>query len=428
MANYRYFVSGGPERYLFNISEALAKKGHEVIPFSVRYSKNRPTPFDKFFVDPIGGDDEVTFQQHALTPRNVLRLLKRSFYDSGVERAARRITEETCPDIAYVLHYLRKMSPALLVGLKNAGIPIVVRLSDYAMLCPAALCLRDEKPCEKCANGSLWPSILYRCVQNSRGVSFINAAATYFHRWRRYFDLIDYYIVTNPFMMDMMSRAGYPKARIACIPTFVNSDVFRPADEKSSPRSIIYCGRLERIKGVHIAIHALALLRKRRPDLNWRFVIAGGGDSNYIRQLKNQALMESLGDVIHFAGELDARAVADDVARATLSLQTQLCYENLPNALLESYACGTPIIASDIGSLRYSVNEGMNGFHFATGSSASLCDRIEYCLDHPERLAVMAQNARNTATSQYSEASHVERLVSLFRQLVPREFVDSCCL
>lgn len=39
------------------------------------------------------------------------------------------------PDIAYVLHYLRKLSPALLVGLKEEGVPIVVRLSDYQMCC-----------------------------------------------------------------------------------------------------------------------------------------------------------------------------------------------------------------------------------------------------------------------------------------------------
>jgi len=43
IANYRYFVSGGPERYMFNVIGALTDRGHDVIPFSIRYSQNNPT-------------------------------------------------------------------------------------------------------------------------------------------------------------------------------------------------------------------------------------------------------------------------------------------------------------------------------------------------------------------------------------------------
>jgi hypothetical protein len=58
VANYRYFVSGGPERYMFAVSEMLERAGHEVIPFSVRYRRNRETPWSQYFVEPIAGDDE----------------------------------------------------------------------------------------------------------------------------------------------------------------------------------------------------------------------------------------------------------------------------------------------------------------------------------------------------------------------------------
>ena len=45
IVHYRYFVHGGPERYLFGVKELLEARGHEVIPFSVRYSRNEPTPW-----------------------------------------------------------------------------------------------------------------------------------------------------------------------------------------------------------------------------------------------------------------------------------------------------------------------------------------------------------------------------------------------
>src|SRR4051794_40783446 len=117
LINYRYFLSGGPERYMFNVSQELTKHGHEVIPFSVRYSQNDPTPYDRYFVDPIGDEDQVTFRDHGVSAQNVARGLERLFYSREVEQAVIRIVQDTQPDVAYVLCYKRKLSPSVLVAL-----------------------------------------------------------------------------------------------------------------------------------------------------------------------------------------------------------------------------------------------------------------------------------------------------------------------
>lgn len=49
LVNYRYFISGGPERYYFNIKEILEHNGHEVIPFSVKSMRNVPNDYEKYF-------------------------------------------------------------------------------------------------------------------------------------------------------------------------------------------------------------------------------------------------------------------------------------------------------------------------------------------------------------------------------------------
>ena len=41
LVNYRYFISGGPERYYFNIKEVLEQHGHTVVPFSIKNSRNQ---------------------------------------------------------------------------------------------------------------------------------------------------------------------------------------------------------------------------------------------------------------------------------------------------------------------------------------------------------------------------------------------------
>ena len=138
IANYRYFISGGPERYMFNVIDALTEQGNDIIPFSIHYTRNRSTPYAPYFIEPLGSRDEVFFRQQRMSSKSAFKTVSRLFYARDVERAVTKLVNETKPQIAYVLHYLRKLSPSLLVGLKKAGIPIVVRLSDYAMLCPQA--------------------------------------------------------------------------------------------------------------------------------------------------------------------------------------------------------------------------------------------------------------------------------------------------
>ena len=64
LVNYRYFFAGGPERYLFNIKQLLEDAGHEIIPFSVKHKQNVATPYEKYFLSPIGNGDEIYFSIH----------------------------------------------------------------------------------------------------------------------------------------------------------------------------------------------------------------------------------------------------------------------------------------------------------------------------------------------------------------------------
>ena len=418
LANYRYFVSSGPERYMFNVSDALAARGHEVIPFSVRYRRNVRTPYAGYFVEPLGGPDEVTFAQQRRTPRTLWRTAERLFYAADVERAVQRLASDTEPQIAYVLHYLRKLSPSLLVGLKKAGLPIVVRLSDLDMLCPQAHCLRREAPCELCVEGRLWPSVRHRCVQGSLVASALNALATAYHRLRGYFDLIDVVVTTNRFVYQKMAAAGFPERRLRCIPTFADTGAFRPAPRFAKDRYIAYVGRLEAIKGVHILLEAMALLRTRRPDLAVPLRIAGSGSAAYQGRLVEFVQRAGLEDRVEFLGELDRDGVAGLLARARLSVVPSLWYENLPNALLESYACGTPVVASGIGSLADCVVEGKTGYLFKPGDPESLAGCLEACLDHPRRLMRIARQCRETAARVYSPRKHVAALEALFASLI----------
>lgn len=417
LANYRYFLSGGPERYMFNITDELTARGHEVIPFSINYSRNASSAYSHYFAPPLGSADDVYFTEQTRSLSGVAESLRRSFYSADVEACSDRLLQAVRPDVAYVLHYLRKLSPSLLVSLKKHNVPIVVRLSDYQMLCPQAHMLRDNSPCSLCVTEGLFKSIENRCVKGSLPASMVNACATWFHRWRKYFDLIDCFVVTNEFMREMMIAAGYRPERVTLIPTFSNMARNGTSLDATAPMSIAYLGRVEPLKGVHLLLEAYATLRSTRPSCEWRLEITGEGDAAYLDQLRGRCTELGLQDLVSFGYARSRDSVIETFGRAVVSVVPSIWFENLPNSLLESLACGVPVVASRIGSLTQAFSDGVEGFHFTAGSSEDLANTLIRIWDSRVELSRMRKAAAQLAREQYSASSHVQMLVALLERL-----------
>lgn len=419
IANHRYFVASGIERYLFNVTEQLERAGHTVLPFAIDYEQNQETPYSKYFASPIGARDEPYFSEHAgrlsTWPKSVARL----FYSREVETAVARMIEDTRPDIAYVLYYLRKLSPSLLVGIKKQGIPLVVRLSDFGMFCAEHHCLRQNRPCTLCKDRSVLRSVRYRCVRNSVWASAMDAVATGIQRWRGYFDLIDKFVVTNEFMLHMMRDAGFAADRLVCIPTFTDPQVFRPSEQGSRRDYLVYAGRLVPPKGIEVLIDAIAILNRERPEGAPTLKIAGEGhDHDYLRRLKAQIVELGLVERVLFTGNVCRDEMIKLYQGALCSVLPMHWFENLPNSLIESLACGTPVVASDIGSLAMTLTDGKDALLFTPGDAQDLARKISAILDETGLRERLGANGRATALRRFSPDAHLQALLSLFERSV----------
>ena len=165
---------------------------------------------------------------------------------------------------------------------------------------------------------------------------------------------------------------GTPRQRIAVVPTGVDTGVFHPTDGAEIRQTlrvaaqplILVPARLSREKGIHHFLDALATV-----DGQVHAVLVGDGPQQ--AELAAQAARLGLDDRVHFAGfQPEARmkrfyAAADVVCLPSLE-------EGWPNVLMESFACGCPVVASDVGGIPEIVALTGAGVTVPAGDAAAL--------------------------------------------------------
>jgi glycosyltransferase involved in cell wall biosynthesis len=192
---------------------------------------------------------------------------------------------------------------------------------------------------------------------------------------------------------DLVAR-GVPGSRIRVIHPGVDSRHFTPAPggRRAAPPTFLYVGRLKRYKGIGFAIQALALARRRRPDL--RLDIAGTGDHR--PELERLAVRLGLERVVVFHGfASDERKI--DLMRSAWAHVFPSPKEGWGITIIEAAACGTPSLASDSPGLRDSVRHGETGFLVPHGDVDALAARMIEVADSPPLVSRLGQRARRFA-------------------------------
>ena len=209
IVNYRYFISGGPEKYMFNIKKMLEDNGHEVIPFSIHSNKNVETEYSKYFVEPIGGRDTTYFDEVKKTPKSIWQLLTRSIYSREVEKALKKEINDVKPDLVYIIHFVNKLSPSVITGANKMGVPVVLRLSDYFLLCPRFDFMYEKKVCEECLSKGYKSCIKKRCVKGSLFASVVRVFSMKFHKMINVYKNVYAFITPSEFFKKKLSLNGF---------------------------------------------------------------------------------------------------------------------------------------------------------------------------------------------------------------------------
>jgi len=219
---------------------------------------------------------------------------------------------------------------------------------------------------------------------------------------------------------------------IRIVPPGVDHTLFVPRDRAaarerlhlSGLRLALYVGRLQSHKGPDVAVRTMAEAVARDPEAAGDLVLAVvGGPSGADHGAELTRLMELAGAlgvserVMLFPPQPQAK-LADFYAAADVVLVPSRS-ESFGLVALEAQACGTPVIAAEVGGLRYVVDDGATGFLVEGHDPGDHADRLLQILRDPGLAASMGVEAARQALRFTWDATTME-LLSVYREVLDR--------
>ncbi|HZW95824.1 MAG TPA: glycosyltransferase family 4 protein [Candidatus Eremiobacteraceae bacterium] len=395
---YNYPFSG-TEVYLFEAMELMRSKGHEVALFSMADARGQTTPYDHNLVPPTDFKRPAGWFHKS-------ELAARAIYSSEARRRMRAMIDEFQPDVAHVRNIYHHLSPSILWELKAKKIPVVYHLNDFKVLCPSYnLVLRGEA-CETCKGGKFWHALTKKCYPGW-GARMTLVAEAYVHKWvGTYQKCVDCFLAPSQFVRDKFVEHGWDPTKFEVLPHF---QLVAAVDERATQNApLLYFGRLSPEKGLGDLLHAM----QRLPNL--RLIVAGDGpERGRLQQLASDLELANVEFVGHIAGaELD-RAIAN----ACFTVLPSHAYETLGKTILESYARGRAVLATDLGSRREFVQAGKTGLLYKTGDVDELVSAIQFLSAQPELADKMGRTGHDQVRRGYTPDAHYAILSSLYRRL-----------
>jgi glycosyltransferase involved in cell wall biosynthesis len=384
LVHNRYQLSGGEDAIFAAEAELLRRNGHDVVEL-VRDNKN-------------------------------LRVMSKRDIISGAiwSRSSRNAMDQTIlknrPDVVHFHNTFPIISPSCYEIAKYHKIPVVQTLHNYRMFCPSAVLFRDGHICHDCVGRTPpWPSVLHGCYRDSRSQSALVATMLTVHRmlgtWTKY---VDRFIALSEFSKNKFIDMGIPPARISVKFNFLLDDP-RYVSSASKPRDyMVFVGRLTEEKGILTILNAWM-----EYDIKIPLKIAGDGPL-----APEVSRISALSPFIEYLGYLGNDDALNMIRNSCAALFPALWYECCPLAIIESFACGVPAIASRLGAMEEMVNHGRTGLLYEPGDALALRQQVMRIWHGDPETKGLGSAARLEYQNKYTADTSYNRLLAIYQSLL----------
>jgi glycosyltransferase involved in cell wall biosynthesis len=378
IAHNRYQQPGGEDEVFAAEADLLADRGHEVIRYELHNNSIKST--------------------------GKLKLARNTIWNPESAKSVRLLVRYNQVEVAHFHNTFPVMSPSVYRAARDEGAAVVQTLHNFRLVCPASTMFRDNHLCDDCVGKALaWPSVLHACYRGDRQATTISAAMLAYHRatgtWS---NTIDAYVALSQFNRSLFCRAGLAEASIFVKPNFLKSD---PGPGIRKRAGALFAGRLIPEKGISTLLTAW----KR---IGWRLPLTIFGDGPLRDEVASAA--ESSDGAVRWLGWRSRSDVDEALGAAAVVICPSVWIEAGPLTVIESFARGTPVIASRLGSLAEFVKPDVSGYLFDPGNPASLIEAVEKFLELPDYGSKMGETARTIFLDTYSTEPAYNNMLALY--------------
>jgi glycosyltransferase involved in cell wall biosynthesis len=385
---------GGYERRCAIVVEGLRRKGHDVrVLTSSRGCRGRTVEGDVhralgFFPGggpwglPLGGRLRLELRDNAYL---------------------RRLLARFRPDVVHVWQGLN-IAPSLIAAVRRSGVPVLFDISDYWIQ------LYNRGPIPPDAWVEFWkrdarrlflrlPKRLARRALSSRialGHEPIAPGRCYF---------------TSRALRDEYAAAGHIVEDAPVIHCGIEAGGFAPREERrrGGPFRLLCLGRMIPEKGLHTAVEAAGILRRRGLDVTLD-LYGFETDPGYAGRLRRQAAALGVGGAVRFMGFAPEGEMAGIFRRHDAFLFPSEWKEPFAVAPLEAFAAGLPVVGTAMGGSAELFADGENSLVFPAGDAAALAEAVERLMREPGLAERLARAARALVERAFTVRGMVDRI------------------
>jgi glycosyltransferase involved in cell wall biosynthesis len=322
----------------------------------------------------------------------------RAIWSTEATARVRGLIRRSKAEIVHCHNLFPVLSPAVLRAASGEGAAVVMTLHNYRLLCLPATFIREGRVCEDCLGRTPWPGVVHACYRDSTLGSAALATSLSLHNAFNTFDRVTKYLAVSGFVRRKYVEAGWPDDRIE-----VKSNFAWKIPRREGPgRYFLYLGRLSPEKGVETLLSAW-----RRSSA--RLLVVGDGPTA-------GALKADAPPNVEFRLTVSPPEVPALIREARALLLPSACYEAQPRVILEAYAAGVPVLASDLGALPEAVPPD-SGMLVAPGDAGAWSHAVERLLDDRESER-LGQGAWRRWRDQYSPERALQNLDEAYRGAV----------
>lgn len=329
-----------------------------------------------------------------------LRTAARTLWSQESYRDVRTRLAQRRYDVVHVQNFFPLLSPAVHYAARAEGVASIQALRNYRLFCLNGFFFRNGAVCEECLGAKVpWPGIRHRCYRHSlAGSTTVAAMQALHHQLSTWEYCVDLFVAPTEFARQKAISGGLAAKRIVVKPNFVSPD---PGIGGGTGGYLLFIGRLSPEKGLEVLLKALRLVRDSRAV---RLKIVGEGP-----------MADDLSGSVEWLGRMPLSAVYELVGEAHAVVVPSTWYETFGRVIVEAYAKGTPVIASNLGALAELVEDGATGLLFRPGDAADLASKLIDILSCGEaKIAAMRRAARVRYEAKYTAARNVETLIGFY--------------